>query len=77
VKKKLEVLELIDRRGSILASDLIDLGWTRTGASIRLLAYQRQGLVRRVPIRGKEGRPAYRYELTEKGKQRLDWLRRG
>jgi len=82
VRKK-QILEIIKKHGSV-TSELIsnELGIPLQHASVRLLTYTRQGLLRRevAPADGnpfKRGRPSYAYKLTKRGEERLEYFRRG
>jgi len=81
VRKK-QILELVEKHGSV-TSEVIsrELDIPLQHASVRLLTYTRQGLLKREiaspngnPF--KKGRPSYAYALTKRGKERLEYFRK-
>jgi len=80
-ERKREILELAEKHGS-LTSDLVsrELKIPIHSASVRLLAYTRQGLLRREPAPAegdpfRRGRHPYAYTLTKRGVERLKYFR--
>lgn len=68
---KHEILELLYMLGPSTAKQVALLtGRTPECASMNLLTYHRQGLLRRRTLQGREKI----YEITERGRERLEWL---
>lgn len=69
---KVDVLAAVADRGEAEAVEVAEtLGLTYEAAAMALLRAYRGGLLARV---GSFGREAYRYFLTDKGRQRLEYL---
>ena len=72
-QRKAEVLEFLEGRGESTASEVAQgLGITPINASRLLGHYHRQGLLGRRTI-SRFGEKSYC--ITEKGRERLDWIR--
>ena len=68
---KVEILELLHLVGPCTAIQVgLLTGRTPENASMNLMRYQRNGLLRRHTLQGREKI----YELTERGVERLAWL---
>ena len=69
-RRKFEVLLYVENRLSVTSQDVsIDLSLEVHCARMLLLKYYRQGLLKRTRENGQ-----YRYELTDKGLRRLNYL---
>jgi DNA-binding MarR family transcriptional regulator len=71
-RTKKEILETLERTGESTTGDLASiLGRSQESIAMALLRYHRQGLVSRYTIEHN----AKVYELTDRGHERLDYLR--
>lgn len=75
-ERKLEILELVTDHPGVTAADLADaLGISVTNASERLRCYHLAGdLDRQRWHWGCQGRPSYRYRISDKGLDKLSYL---
>jgi DNA-binding transcriptional ArsR family regulator len=69
---KLEILGALEELGEATVEDVASyLGRTHEGVGMALLRYHRHGLVGRYRVRGR----TRMYQLTERGLERLEYLR--
>lgn len=76
-KQKIRALEYLSESGEVTATQLSDaMGFaSRSHAPMVLKSFWIIGLVSRRKLSPQGGRPAYAYTITEKGLQRLEWLK--
>lgn len=70
---KIETLDLIENMGEATTHEVAELTGRRyEAASMAMLQYHRYGLLHRRKLE----RGAYSYSITERGIERLEWLKR-
>lgn len=68
---KLEILDAVDTLGEVTAREIaVITNSTPRCASMNLFRYHRQGLLNRRTLKGR----TKVYTLTERGRERLEWL---